>query len=417
MNSYILSLLIIGLLLLGVTLGSGWIKRLPLSYALIYLIVGILLGSYGLGLIDVRPDTQFLERLTEFVVIISVFGCGLKINRPLKLWAWQSTIRLIGLLMPLSIGALALLAHYALGMGWGAAVLLGAILAPTDPVLASEVQLAHVEDKDELRFALTSEGGINDALAFPFVYFGLYWFKDPNLNNWFKNWVAVDLVWALTTGVLMGILVAKAIVWIDRHIQKRRPADDLLEDFIAVSIVLLTYSLTEVINGYGFLAVFVAGLMVQRSYFCQQDKRMAQLEFTEQIEKLLEVATIIVLGTVLLLEPILKYAGESLLIAGSIFLFVRPLGMWLSMIGSGLPKSTRSLMGWFGIRGIGSLYYMTYALGKGLTGSTAEEIAWITYTVVVLSVIFHGVTAYPLMAWYENHKDRKQKQGAPQWVE
>ena len=417
MNSYILSLLIIGLLLLGVTLGSGWIERLPLSYALIYLIVGILLGSYGLGLIDVRPDTQFLERLTEFVVIISVFGCGLKINRPLKLWAWQSTIRLIGLLMPLSIGALALLAHYALGMGWGAAVLLGAILAPTDPVLASEVQLAHVEDKDELRFALTSEGGINDALAFPFVYFGLYWFKDPNLNNWFKNWVAVDLAWALTTGVLMGILVAKAIVWIDRHIQKRRPADDLLEDFIAVSIVLLTYSLTEVINGYGFLAVFVAGLMVQRSYFCQQDKRMAQLEFTEQIEKLLEVATIIVLGTVLLLEPILKYAGESLLIAGSIFLFVRPLGMWLSMIGSGLPKSTRSLMGWFGIRGIGSLYYMTYALGKGLTGSTAEEIAWITYTVVVLSVIFHGVTAYPLMAWYENHKDRKQKQGAPQWVE
>ena len=417
MNSYILSLLIIGLLLLGVTLGSGWIDRLPLSYALIYLIVGIILGSYGLGLIDVRPDTQFLERLTEFVVIISVFGCGLKINRPLKLWAWQSTIRLIGLLMPLSIGLIALLSHYALGMGWGAAVLLGAILAPTDPVLASEVQLAHVEDKDELRFALTSEGGINDSLAFPFVYFGIYWFKDPNLNNWFKNWVAIDLVWAIASGIVMGVLVAKAIVWIDRHVQKRRSADDIMEDFIAVSIVLLTYSLTEVINGYGFLAVFVAGLMVQRSYFCQQDKRMAQLEFSEQIEKLLEVATIIVLGTVLLVEPMLKYVGQSLLIAGSIFLFVRPLGTWLSMIGSSLPKSTRSLMGWFGIRGIGSLYYMTYALGEGVTGSTAEQIAWITYTVVVLSVIFHGVTAYPLMAWYENHKDRKQKQRSPQLAE
>ncbi|MDJ0597139.1 MAG: cation:proton antiporter [Pleurocapsa sp. MO_226.B13] len=133
MNTYILSLLVIGLLLLGVTLGSGWIKRLPLSYALIYLIFGILLGSYGFGLIKIRPDTQFLERLTEFVVIVSVFGCGLKINRPLKLWAWQSTIRLIGFLMPLSIFALAAIAHYILGMSWGAAVLLGAILAPTDP--------------------------------------------------------------------------------------------------------------------------------------------------------------------------------------------------------------------------------------------------------------------------------------------
>ena len=160
MDTYILSLLVIGLLLLTVTLGSGWIQRLPLSYSIIYLVVGVLLGSYGFGLVKVKPDAQFLERLTELVVIVSVFGCGLKINRPLKLWAWQSTIRLIGLLMPISILALAAIAHYILGMGWGAAVLLGAILAPTDPVLASEVQLAHVRDKDEVRFALTSEGGL-----------------------------------------------------------------------------------------------------------------------------------------------------------------------------------------------------------------------------------------------------------------
>ena len=415
MDSYILSLLIIGLVLLGVTLGSGWIERLPLSYALIYLIVGILLGPYGFGLIEIRPDTEFLIRLTEFVVIISVFGCGLKINRPLELWAWQSTIRLIGLLMPLSISAIAILAHYALDMQWAGAVLLGAILAPTDPVLASEVQLAHVRDKDELRFALTSEGGINDSLAFPFVYLGIYWFKDPNLNNWFKSWVAIDLFWAIASGIVMGILVAKAIVWLDRHLQKRRSADDMMEDFVAVSIVLLTYSLTELINGYGFLAVFVAGLVVQRSYFHQQDKRMAQLKFTEQIEKLLEVAAIVILGTLLLHKPMLKYAGESLIIAGSVFLIIRPVGTWLSTIGSDLPKKTRSLMGWFGIRGLGSLYYMTYTLGEGVKGGVAEEIAWITYTVIVLSIIAHGVSAYPLMAWYEDKKSQKQEK--PQLVE
>ena len=406
MDTYILSLLVIGLLLLAVTLGSGWIERLPLSYALLYLVVGVLLGSYGFGLIEVTPNTQFLERLSEFVVIVSVFGCGLKINRPLKFWAWQSTIRLIGILMPLSILALTAIAHYALDMGWGAAVLLGAILAPTDPVLASEVQLGDVQDKDELRFALTSEGGLNDSLAFPFVYFGIFWFKDPNLDNWFKTWVAVDLLWAIFAGIVMGIVVAKAVVWIDRTLQKRREADDLLEDFVALSTILLTYSLTELVNGYGFLAVFVAGFMVQRNYFTDQEKRMEQLEFTEQIEKLSEVAVITILGTVLLFEPIIKYAGESLLIAGSLLLFIRPLGVWLANIGSDLPKKTRSLMGWFGIRGVGSIYYLTYALGEGVKGDSAEQLSWIVYSVIVLSIISHGITAAPLMAWYESVKPK-----------
>ena len=408
MDTYIISLLIIGLLLLAVTLGSGWIERLPLSYALIYLVVGVFLGSYGFGLIKIRPDTQFLERLTEFVVIVSVFGCGLKINRPLELWAWQSTIRLIGFLMPISILSLAAIAHYVLGMGWGAAVLLGAILAPTDPVLASEVQLAHVEDKDELRFALTSEGGLNDSLAFPFVYFGIFAFKDSNWNNWFKTWVGIDLLWAIVSGIVMGIIVAKAIIWLDRYLQKRRPADDLMENFVALSIILSTYSLTELVNGYGFLAVFVAGLVVQRSYFMQQDKRMAQLEFTEQIEKLLEVTAIVILGTILLVEPMLKYAGQSLLVAGLLFLVIRPLGVWLSMLGGGVPKATRSLMGWFGIKGLGSVYYLTYALGEGVKGDVSEQIAWITYTVVVLSILLHGVSAFPLMSWYEGVKDKPQ---------
>jgi NhaP-type Na+/H+ or K+/H+ antiporter len=406
MDTYILSLLVIGLLLLTVTLGSGWIQRLPLSYSIIYLIVGVLLGAQGWGLIQVKPDTQFLERLTELVVIVSVFGCGLKINRPLKRESWQSTIRLIGLLMPVSILALAAIAHYALGWGWGAAVLLGAILAPTDPVLASEVQLAHVRDKDEVRFALTSEGGLNDSLAFPFVYFGIYAFKDPNWNNWFKSWVAIDLLWAIVMGIVMGIVVAQVIVRIDRFLQKIRQADDLMEDFVALSIIFLTYSLTELVNGYGFLAVFVAGLVVQRSYYGEQEKRLAQLEFTEQIEKLLEVTAIVILGTILLFAPMLKYAGQSLLIAGLIFFVIRPLGVWLSTIGSNMPKETTSLMGWFGIRGLGSIYYLTYALGKGLEGDPGEQISWIVYTVVVLSIIIHGITAAPLMIWYEQRKRR-----------
>ncbi|MDZ8134920.1 MAG: sodium:proton antiporter [Nostoc sp. DedQUE04] len=411
---YIIDLFVIGLLLLMVTLGSGWITRLPLSFAIIYLVVGIFLGPYGLGLIELRRDdvfnTELLEKITELVVIISVFSCGLRIVRPLKLGVWDITVRLIVFLMPISIFALAVVGKFFLGMNWGEAILLGAILAPTDPVLASEVQLTSANDQDELRFGLTSEGGLNDALAFPFVYFGLHALKDDNWGNWFKQWITVDLIWAIASGIIMGIIVAKSIVWIEQKIQKRRPADKLMEDFTAISTILITYSLTEMVNGYGFLAVFVAGLVVQRSYR-NSEKPIEQLEFVEQIEKLLEVGTILLLGSILLLKPILNYAMQSVLVIVLLFLIVRPLGVWISTIGKRPLDSrrrtfhpgTRLLFGWFGIRGVGSLYYLAYAFGHGLKGEAAEQIAWITYTTIVASVIVHGISATPLMKWYERN--------------
>jgi len=411
---YIIDLFVIGLLLLVVTLASGWITRLPLSFALIYLVVGIFLGPYGLGLIKLRQaelfNAELLERLTEFVVIISVFSCGLKIIRPLNFKVWDITARLIGFLMPISILGLAIVGNLFLNMGWGEAILLGAILAPTDPVLASEVQLTDINDRDELRFGLTSEGGLNDALAFPFVYFGIYAIKDNNWNNWFKEWVAVDLIWAIAAGIVMGIIVPKVVVWIDQKIQKRRSADKLMEDFIAVSIILLTYTLTEFVNGYGFLAVFVAGLVVQRSYI-NPEKPLAQLEFIEQLEKLMEVGTILLLGSILLFQPMLDYAGQSLLVIAFLFLVIRPLGAWVSTFGKRhlnsprrhLHPGTRWLFGWFGIRGVGSLYYLAYALSNGLQGEPAEQIAWITYTTIVVSVVVHGISTTPLMVWYESH--------------
>jgi len=401
MDIHILYLLVIGFLLLFVTLGSGWIERLPLTFAQIYLVVGIALGSYGLGLVQFRVDAELLQWLTEFVVIVSVFGCGLKVNRPLQLQAWNSTVRLIGFLMPISIFAVAAVGHWLLGFSWAAAILLGAILAPTDPVLASDVQVADTTERDELRFGLTSEGGLNDALAFPFVYLGLHWLEDPNWQNWFRQWVAVDLLWAIAAGIVMGIIVAKAVVWLDGYLQKFRPVDEVREDFVALSTILLTYSLTEVVNGYGFLAVFVAGLVVQHSYY--RDKQLSQLEFVDQIEKLLELATILVLGSLLLVEPMLRFGRGGLLVAGLLIFVIRPVGAWVSTIGSHFPAPKRWLYGWFGIRGVGSLYYLFYAFGEGLqkVPEVGEQIAWITYITIVLSIILHGTSATPLMDWYE----------------
>jgi NhaP-type Na+/H+ or K+/H+ antiporter len=406
METYIIDLLVIGLLLLLVTSGSGWIARLPLSHALIYLLVGLALGPYGFGLIHFRPNAEFIERFTEFGVIVSLFGCGLKMNRPLKFWHWQTTARLIGFLMPISIGLIALVGHWLLQMDWGEAILLGAILAPTDPVLASEVQLGDPKDKDELRFGLTSEGGFNDALAFPFVYFGLHAIEDSNWDNWLRDWILVDLVWAIAIAIVTGLVVSKGVVWLDHQIQKKQPAEAAFENFLTLSTILLAYSVTEMVNGYGFLAVFVAGYFTQSSYYSEQEKRHEELEFTKQVEKLLEVGIMILLGTLLLVEPIVTYSGQALLVAILLFFIIRPLGTWLSLLGSRLSFKTRLLLGWFGIRGVGSLYYLTYAFGYGLKGNMGEQIAWITYIIVILSIIIHGVSATPLMNWYRHHTSK-----------
>jgi NhaP-type Na+/H+ or K+/H+ antiporter len=399
---YILDLLVIGLLLLAVTLGSGWIGRLPLSYALIYLTVGLALSPYGFNLIQTRPDAALLERLTEFVVLISLFSCGLKMNRPVQAWAWNSTIRLIGFLMPISIFSIAALGHFFLKLDWGESILLGAILAPTDPVLASEVQLYDPQDRDELRFGLTSEGGLNDALAFPFVYFGLHWLKDDQWQGWFGQWVAVDLIWAIAVGIAAGIGVARGIGWLEYRLDKGRSVDELMEDFVGLSTLLLSYSITELLHGYGFLAVFVSGVVMQSRYL-SPERSASRLRFMERLEKLTEIATILLLGSLLRLEPMLKFALPALLIAGSLLLVIRPLGAWVSTIGAPIHPATRWLFGWFGIRGVGSLYYLTYALSQGLRDETGELIAWITIITITISVTLHGVTSTPLMRWYERH--------------
>ncbi|WP_035986024.1 cation:proton antiporter [Leptolyngbya sp. KIOST-1] len=402
MDIYILDLLVIGLLLLAVTFGSGWIERLPLSYALIYLVVGLILSPYGVNLIRARPDTELLERLTEMVVLISLFSCGLKMNRPVQAWAWNSTIRLIGFLMPISIFAIAAIAHVFLRLEWGEGILLGAILAPTDPVLASEVQLYDPQDRDELRFGLTSEGGLNDALAFPFVYFGLHWLEDSRWQNWFSQWVLVDLIWSIAAGLLVGLAIAKGVCRIEHWLERGEAVDDLMEDFVGLSTILLSYSVAELVHGYGFLAVFVAGVTMHQR--CESAERSAsRLRFMERLEKLAEVGTILLLGSLLRHEPMLRFALPTLIIAGALLFVIRPLGAWVSTIGSPVHPATRWLFGWFGIRGVGSLYYLTYALGQGLEGETGELIAWLTLTTVTISVTLHGISSTPLMGWYESH--------------
>lgn len=404
-DAYILGLLIIGLLVLTVSWGSEWIVRLPLSYAILYLGIGIELGPYGIELLQMQPNTEFIERFTEFVVIVSLYSCGLKSNRSLKLSHWNSTIRLIGLLMPLSIVAVAAVGHWLVQLPWGAALLLGAILSPTDPVLASEVQLEHAEDPNELRFGLTSEGGLNDALAFPFVYFGLRWLNHPNFDDWFRQWVVVDLLWAIGAAIAIGMLVAKGSVWVNHQIRKAKGVNHVMADLLAIGIILFTYALTEVINGYGFLAVFVVGYLVEKQG-CYPDQRQSQLQFLTQIEKLLEIGTILLLGSLLRVDQIFEFGAQALLVGGALLLIIRPIGAWVSTAGGCFHPGTRLLFGWFGLRGVGSIYYLSYAISQGLQPDLVGPLRWIVYLTVMLSILVHGVSATPLVNWHERHIDQ-----------
>lgn len=213
----------------------------------------------------------------------------------------------------------------------------------------------------------------------------------------------MDLVWAIAAGIVMGIVVAKAVTWIEHQLLSRRQVDELMEDFIALSTILLTYSLTELVNGYGFLAVFVAGIFMQKSYYHKQQtqKSLGQLEFIEQIEKLLEVGTIVLLGSLLAINPDFEYFGQAFLVAVCLIFIIRPAGVALSFLGSNLSLVNRSFIAWFGIRGLGSLYYLNYALGKEIGNTVAEQITWITITTIVFSIVVHGISSSPLMIWYE----------------
>ena len=211
----------------------------------------------------------------------------------------------------------------------------------------------------------------------------------------------VDLVWAIAMGIVGGFVVARIVRWIDRRLQKFHAVDGLMEDFIALSTILIAYAFTEIINGYGFLAVFVAGMAMRRR--ADPEKTMSQLHFVERLEKLSEIGIILVVGSMLRKEPMLAYAGEGLLVAGFLLFLIRPIGAWISTIGLPVDAATRWLYGWFGVRGVGSVYYLSYALSSGLKETAGERVAWISLWTIVISVVLHGVTTTPIMKWYERN--------------
>lgn len=422
----------IGVLLVGMAAASTIVRRLPLTAALLYLAVGIAMGPAGAGLVTLAPvrDSALLERLTEIAVIVSLFAAGLKLRESITDRRWRLPIQLATISMSLTVGMIAAVAMLGLGLPLGAAVLLGAVLAPTDPVLASDVQLEHPTDPDQLRFALTGEAGLNDGAAFPFVMLGLglLGLHDLGTHGW--RWIAVDVAWATTVGIGtgwgLGWLVSHAVLWL----RKEHKEAVGLSDLLALGLIALAYGVALLLKSYGFLAVFAAGLALRRQERVQTqavggtggvppDVRhaastaeadhfatsaatapayMAQaaLGFTEQLERVLEVGLVLLLGGMLTSRTVTASAWWFVPV---LFLVVRPLAVLFGAPMRGAPLR-RTLAMWFGIRGIGSIYYLMFALQHGVEGLLADQLVAIVFTTVAASIVIHGMSVTPLMRRY-----------------
>jgi NhaP-type Na+/H+ or K+/H+ antiporter len=430
---------VIGLLLIFLALSGTILARLPLSTAMLYLGVGAAASPWGLDVLrlDIGQHMLLLERLTEVVVLVSLFTAGLKLSPGLKDRSWVLPLRLALVSMAVTVLAIAAVAYVFLGLPPGACILLGGILAPTDPVLASDVQVNRPGDRDRLRFALTGEGGLNDGTAMPFVLLGLGLLGLHDVGGLGWHWLLVDGVWSslagLASGALLGLATGKLVLYLRREHQEAVG----LDDFLAMGLIALSYGAALLVHANGFLAVFAAGVALrylEQSHGGGRDSRraaekasahpeqsvadavavdprhapafMAQavLGFNQQVERIGELAVVITIGALLWSVP---WAGAAWWFVPMLLLLIRPLAAALGLLRSPSSSGQRWLIGWFGIRGVGSLFYLAYAINRGLAGDLASQLTALTVSVVVTSIIVHGVSVTPMMAAYERAMARR----------
>lgn len=397
-RSYDLVLALAGVALLVTALALRTLNRLDFPKFFVYFPVGVAAGPHALALAPSDPHDAMLllERVAEMAVIISLVVAGLKIRRPLRWRSWRSTMRLILLVMPLSILAIAATGHLALGLALGPALLLGAILAPTDPVVAGAVQIERPTEDDEVRFGLTSEAGLNDGLAFPFVFLGLYLtLRADELPGLLVYWTLKDVGYAIALGLVAGWLLGHvAGRWFVRRAEEEAVSEQRRE-LIPLALLLVAYGVVELLGGWGFLSAFASGLGFRRALGEQHEQLRPFTAVTSVLEAVAEAASVILLGALFPWGAILGLGLGGAALAAATLLLVRPVVVWASTLGGGFAPRDRLYWAWFGIRGIGTLYYLAYAANHGVDDALARTLFAACALVVILSNVVHGVTAYP----------------------
>jgi NhaP-type Na+/H+ or K+/H+ antiporter len=409
-DQYHVTLILISLAIFGAVVLPKFLSDKAMSFPLIYIAFGAVAFSIPIGMPEVDPvgNAEITERLTELVVIIALMGAGLKLDRPFDWRAWMSAWRLLGITMVITIAATMVIGWWFLALIPATAILLGAVIAPTDPVMAADVQVGEPQaDQDEeidperqegrIRFALTSEAGLNDGLAFPFTYAAILVAMAPGIAavDWVGEWFAFYFVYKIVVGVIMGYVIGKVVAWMVFGAPSTTTLARVMEGSEALAATLLSYGLTEVVEGYGFIAVFVTALVL-RHYEWTHDYHETLHDFAVVVERLLMAAVLILFGGALvsgLLDPLTR---EGAIVAVLLVLVVRPVAGVIGFLGSSADWSERAVISFFGIRGIGSFYYLAYALNSARFGAH-EELWAIVAATVLFSAVLHGVLANPVM--------------------
>jgi NhaP-type Na+/H+ or K+/H+ antiporter len=419
----------VGGLLLFMGLTASILKRSSVTSAIIYLAVGVLVGPTALNLFHFNPlkESALLEVLTEVAVLISLFSAGVKMPVPFTLARWRAPILLATVSMTITVAAVAAFAYYVLDLPLGAGVLLGAILAPTDPVLATDVQIRHPGDHDQLRFTLTCEAGMNDGSAFPFVMLGMGMLDLHEIGEFGMNWLLLDVLWATLAGITIGIVAGVALARLGWKLRSKPHKHELMDDFLGLGLIGVVYGLTVMVNGWGFLAVFFAAVALRQTELklakaaqaafdgsiTQQVARSAgkvpaelespetvsegSLVFKEHLERLSEVVLVLLIGGSLYLN---SWTWEAVWLALFLFVIARPVSVVVGLLGTNTTWRIRGMTGWFGVRGIGSLYYLMYAIEHGLPEALSLQLIQMTLIVVTLSILLHGTSVKPLMGLF-----------------
>jgi len=369
------------------------------SASLIYLALGVLAAGVmaAIGIDGLHPleNARLLEWVTELAVVVALFATGLRLDRPLELRSWATVWRLLIVAMPLTIAAITLFGVEAMGLSLGAAIALGAILAPTDPVLAGDIGVGPPEEEDEREpnFSLTGEAGLNDGLAFPFVLLALFVASDE--SNWGLEWLLSDVLYAIPVGLAVGGLGGYGVAAAAVRLRDRDLLNEHFDGWMAIPTVLTVYGVTELLGGLGFLAAFAGGIAFRR-YERTHDYNQRVHEGAEQVEKFGELSVILLLGSMVTLTGLEEPGLTGWLLVPALLFLIRPLAVLVSLVRSPIPKGERAFVAWFGVRGVGSIYYLAVVVQAGLIGDDTRVVAWTAIACVIASVLAHGTTASPL---------------------
>jgi NhaP-type Na+/H+ or K+/H+ antiporter len=351
--------------------------------------------------------------------LISLFSAGVKMPAPLSFKRWRNPVLLATVSMTASVALVAAFAYYLFDLPLGACILLGAIVAPTDPVLATDVQIRHPGDHDQLRFTLTCEAGMNDGSAFPFVMLGMGLLGLHEVGETGMRWVMFDVLWATLAGIAVGVLCGTLLARLIWKIRGQQQGRELMDDFLGLGLIGVVYGISVLIDAWGFLAVFFAAVALHQTELklagrvrhspaaaappASEDETVAEppalvsegsLVFKEHLERLSEVLLILLVGGMLFVD---SWSWRAVGFAVFLFVVVRPLSVLLGMLGSGASWRMRGLIGWFGVRVIGSLYYLMYVIQHGLPEALSLQLIELTLVVVTLSIVAHGASVKPLL--------------------